>query len=162
MPEIEAKLDQLGLTIANFNGAGQVVAAGPSQAIEQLIENAPERARVIELKVAGAFHTDFMKEAKEELLQACTDIKPNDPELLLWSNSNGALVTSGQAFLESLVEQVASPVRWDMCMESLPHDPFGFVELPPAGALAGMVRRNNPSATALALKKPVDLEKVVA
>jgi len=162
MPEIEAKLEQLGLTIANFNGPGQVVAAGPSHAIKLLMEAPPERARVIELKVAGAFHTNFMTPAREELNQACKEIRANDPEMLLWSNSNGALVSSGESFLESLVEQVASPVRWDKCMQSLPADPFSFVELPPAGALAGMVKRNVPSATALALKTPVDFEKVVA
>ena len=160
--EIQSKLDELGLSIANYNGSGQLVAAGLSSDILRLIENPPERSRVIELKVAGAFHTHFMDSAVPELSQAAAKMKPKDPEIAIWSNVDGQLVNSGQDFLDSLVRQVSSPVRWDACMESLPTEPFTFVELPPAGALAGMVKRAVSTASPVALRKPIDLEKVPA
>ncbi|MDG2497047.1 MAG: ACP S-malonyltransferase [Aquiluna sp.] len=160
--EIEAQLDELGLSVANFNGAGQVVAAGLMSSIKLLLENPPERARIIGLKVAGAFHTAFMDSAQQELSEACKGIQTNDPEIMLWSNSNGDLVTSGTAYLDSLVKQVSNPVRWDLCMESMPQEEFIFAELPPAGALAGLVKRGVGQSSPVTLKLPSDIEKVLA
>ena len=59
--DVLTALRQLELEPANFNGSGQIVAAGAKAAIQRLVANPPEKARVIELKVAGAFHTSFME-----------------------------------------------------------------------------------------------------
>jgi [acyl-carrier-protein] S-malonyltransferase len=159
MERIQSQLDELELSVANFNGAGQVVVAGPKSAIQQLVASPPAGSRVIELKVAGAFHTKFMASAVSELRDKAEGISPSDPKIRLWSNVDGALVTNGQKMLDTLVTQVANPVRWDRCMESLAGIST-FVELPPAGALAGLVKRGVEGAQTVALKTPADLAKI--
>jgi [acyl-carrier-protein] S-malonyltransferase len=155
-------LEALGLSAANYNGAGQIVAAGAEAAITALVANPPEKARVIELKVAGAFHTEFMKPAVEALDQEAAKVAVNDPILRLWSNVDGGEVGSGSSFLASLVSQVSNSVRWDLCMLSMDsHSPV-VIELPPAGALAGLAKRGMPNSTAIALKSSMDLEKIGA
>ncbi|MFY0671546.1 MAG: ACP S-malonyltransferase [Aquiluna sp.] len=153
-------IGQLELEPANFNGSGQIVAAGAKAAIQRLVESPPQKARVIELKVAGAFHTSFMESAKEPVAEVAEGFSAMDPEIKLWSNVDGAQVQDGTAFLSSLVSQIASPVRWDRCMTSLSGLSATVVELPPAGALTGLMKRGVLDATAIALKTPADVEKV--
>lgn len=160
--EVLAALDQLGLSAANFNGAGQIVAAGTKSAIDLLVATPPTKARVIELKVAGAFHTNFMQPAVELLAQEASNVPTNDPKIKLWSNVDGQMVTSGKEFLASLVSQVSSPVRWDLCMANIDPHSATLVELPPAGALAGLAKRGMPNSQAVALKTFADIEKIGA
>ncbi len=160
--DVLAALASAGLHAANFNGAGQIVAAGAKQAIEQLVANPPAKARVIELKVAGAFHTDYMQPAVALLADAAKDVATNNPSVALWSNVDGRQVHSGEAFLASLISQVSNPVRWDLCMASMDQLGATLVELPPAGALAGLAKRGMPNSQAIALKTFSDLEKIGA
>lgn len=160
--QVLALLAELGLSAANYNGAGQIVAAGSKAAIEQLVATPPEKARVIELKVAGAFHTHFMQPALAKLSEAAETVSANNPQMKLWSNVDGGMVTSGEQFLASLVSQVSNPVRWDLCMASIDQLSDTVIELPPAGALAGLAKRGMPNSTAVALKNPADLEKIGA
>jgi [acyl-carrier-protein] S-malonyltransferase len=156
----EHAASQMGLTVANYNGGGQFVVAGRSGAIAALVANPPAGSRIIELKVAGAFHTEFMAPAVGELELAAAQVSPADPRLTLWSNKDGQRLTSGQEALGRLVSQVASPVRFDLCLASL-GDCTEFVELPPAGALSGLAKRSL-SASVVALKNPADVSKVGA
>ena len=157
-----AALEELGLSAANYNGAGQIVAAGNKAAITHLVATPPEKSRVIELKVAGAFHTHFMQPAVTKLSEVAATVSASMPQMKLWSNVDGALVTDGERFLASLVSQVSNPVRWDLCMASIDKLSATVVELPPAGALAGLAKRGMPNSTAVALKNPTDLEKIGA
>ncbi|MEY4558030.1 MAG: hypothetical protein RL024_188 [Actinomycetota bacterium] len=157
-----AALAELGLSAANYNGAGQIVAAGSKAAIAHLVATPPEKARVIELKVAGAFHTHFMQPAVDKLSEAAAQVSANTPQKKLWSNVDGSLVSSGEQFLASLVSQVSNPVRWDLCMATMDQLSATVIELPPAGALAGLAKRGMPNSTAVALKNPSDLEKIGA
>ena len=152
--------ESLHLTGANHNGAGQVVAAGLKTNITKLIENPPEKARVIELKVAGAFHTHFMEEAQLELREAAAHITPSDPTTALWSNQAGQQVSSGQEFLDLLVHQVANPVRWDLVMGNFEGKEAIIVELSPAGALSGLLKRAVEDCRTVPLRSPQDFEKV--
>jgi len=158
--EVLSAIREFELEPANFNGSGQIVAAGAKAAIQRLVESPPDKARVIELKVAGAFHTSFMESAKEPVAQLAASFSAADPEIKLWSNVDGGPVQNGNAFLSSLVSQIAGPVRWDKCMTSLTGLGASVIELPPAGALAGLLRRGVSDATAIALKTPADVEKV--
>ncbi len=160
--DVLAALASAGLHAANFNGAGQIVAAGAKQAIEQLAADPPAKARVIELKVAGAFHTDYMQPAVALLADAAKGVATNNPSVALWSNVDGRQVHSGEAFLASLISQVSNPVRWDLCMASMDQLGATLVELPPAGALAGLAKRGMPNSQAIALKTFSDLEKIGA
>ena len=159
--EVMLAVREIGLEIANHNGAGQLVAAGDKGKIALLIASPPTKTRVIELKVAGAFHTSYMDSARLELAEAVREVAVSDPIMKLWSNVDGQLCGSGQKFIDSLVSQVTAPVRWDLCMANLPEEQFDFVELPPAGALTGLVKRAVPNANPIALKVPTDFERVI-
>jgi [acyl-carrier-protein] S-malonyltransferase len=157
-----ARLAELGLDPANMNGAGQVVAAGPVAALDALETTPPERARVKRLPVAGAFHTRFMAPAEVALRAHAAGISPADPRRPLLSNADGEIVGSGSEALERLIAQVTRPVRWDSCMATLRAlGVTAVLELPPAGALVGLVKRDLKGTATLALKTPQDLDAAV-
>lgn len=153
-------LASLELEPANFNGAGQIVAAGSKESIAKLLASPPEKSRVIELKVAGAFHTSYMQSAVEKVRSFAVELQVNDPSMDLWSNSQGQVVRSGEEFLRLLIDQISKPVRWDKCMQSINQEDSVVVELPPAGALAGLLKRGADKVLCVALKTPADVSKV--
>lgn len=156
--ELLAKLDELGLSPANYNGAGQIVVAGALDALAALSENPPARARVIPLQVAGAFHTRYMAPAVPALEAFASTLATSDPTVPLWTNKDGSLVDSGAEFLRLLVGQVSSPVRWDLCMEAFQAAGVtGIVEVAPAGALVGLAKRGLKGIPSVAIKTPDDL-----
>jgi [acyl-carrier-protein] S-malonyltransferase len=160
--EVLARLNELGLDPANRNGAGQVVAAGPVAALAALAENPPERARVKPLPVAGAFHTRFMEPAEEAMRSYAAEVSPADPTRPLLSNADGTVITHGAEALRRLVAQVTRPVRWDSCMATLRElGVTAVIELPPAGALVGLVKRDLKGTATVALKTPDDLQAAV-
>ncbi len=158
--EVVSQLETMGLHAANFNGAGQIVAAGRKDLIAKLVSEPITGTRCIELKVAGAFHTHFMQSAVEKLREAAATITTSDPKIALVSNQSGQLVAGGKEYLDLMVSQVANPVRWDLCMNTLNLDEAQFIELPPAGALAGLAKRGMNLVSTVALKSPADLEKI--
>jgi [acyl-carrier-protein] S-malonyltransferase len=160
--EVLAVLEKHGLTPANMNGAGQVVAAGPLDGLETLKNEPPTKARVMPLSVAGAFHTSYMASAREELEGHVAGLRPADPSRVLLSNADGAAVADGAEALSRLVSQVTSPVRFDACLATLrERGVTAVVELPPAGALAGLAKREwkGSDIEILALTSPKDLDR---
>ncbi|WP_100810612.1 MULTISPECIES: ACP S-malonyltransferase [unclassified Microbacterium] len=154
-----ARLEELALTPANFNGGGQIVAAGAPGALAELAAEAPRGARVIPLQVAGAFHTGYMAPAVERLRIAADAIEATDPTLTLWTNHDGSVVTSGSTAIDLLVGQVASPVRWDLCMAGFADAGItGLIELTPAGTLTGLAKRGLRGVPSVAVKTPDDLD----
>ena len=152
------RLEELDLTPANYNGGGQIVAAGALPALAELAADAPRGSRVIPLQVAGAFHTRYMAPAVETLRSAAADVSASDPSLTLWSNRDGGTVTDGRAALDLLVAQVANPVRWDLCMASFADNGVtGIIELAPAGTLVGLAKRGLRGVPSVAVKTPEDL-----
>ena len=146
----------LGLVAANDNGGGQIVAAGDLDAIAQL---APEGARVRPLAVAGAFHTSYMQPAVEPLRTLAAPLTASEPSVGVLSNKDGAVVTEGAEVLERIVNQIANPVRWDLCMEALVSlGVTGVIEVAPAGTLVGLIKRAAPSIEQFAFKSPEDLD----
>jgi [acyl-carrier-protein] S-malonyltransferase len=156
--ELLARLDELGLSPANYNGGGQIVVAGALDALAQLAENPPARARVIPLQVAGAFHTRYMAPAVPALEEFASTLTTNDPTLRLWTNKDGSEVTDGAEFLRLLVGQVSSPVRWDLDMKAFEEAGVtGLIEVAPAGALVGLAKRRLKGVPTVAIKTPDDL-----
>lgn len=157
--EVAATLERHGLTAANANGAGQVVAAGTLEQLAALTADPPARARVIPLQVAGAFHTTHMAPAVEALGRQAEGFTTSAPTFAVVSNADGAVVRDGAEVLSRLVNQVSNPVRWDLCMETLADlGVTGLIELPPAGTLVGLAKRGLKGVETLALKTPDDLE----
>ncbi|EST23980.1 ACP S-malonyltransferase [Streptomyces roseochromogenus] len=155
-----AHLEKLGLTPANINGAGQIVAAGTLEQLAALNEDKPEGVRkVVALKVAGAFHTRHMAPAVETLAKAAAELTPADPKVTYVSNKDGQAVATGAEVLERLVGQVANPVRWDLCMETFKElGVTALIEVCPGGTLTGLAKRALPGVKTLALKTPDDLD----
>ncbi|CAM5397377.1 ACP S-malonyltransferase [Streptomyces aurantiogriseus] len=160
-PEVSvAHLEKLGLTPANVNGAGQIVAAGTLEQLAALNEDKPEGVRkIVPLKVAGAFHTHHMAPAVETLAAAAKELTPADPTVPYVSNKDGQTVATGAEVLDRLVGQVANPVRWDRCMETFKElGVTAIVEVCPGGTLTGLAKRALPGVKTLALKTPDDLD----
>ncbi|MFF9772192.1 ACP S-malonyltransferase [Streptomyces sp. NPDC013978] len=153
-------LQKLGLTPANVNGAGQIVAAGTLEQLAALEADKPEGVRrVVALKVAGAFHTHHMAPAVDSLAKAAEELAPGDPKLTYVSNKDGQAVATGAEVLSRLVGQVANPVRWDLCMETFKDlGVTALVEVCPGGTLTGLAKRALPGVATVALKTPDDLD----
>ncbi|MEU8886358.1 ACP S-malonyltransferase [Streptomyces sp. NPDC048442] len=153
-------LERLGLTPANVNGAGQIVAAGTAEQIAALEADKPEGVRrVVTLKVAGAFHTSHMAPAVTELGKAAQELEVSDPTLTYVSNADGKQVTAGAEVVSRLVSQVSNPVRWDLCMETFQElGATAMIEVCPGGTLVGLAKRAMPGVKTLALKTPDDLD----
>lgn len=160
---IEALTEQ-GLVAANVNGGGQIVAAGDRAAILALKDAPPADAtRVIPLSVAGAFHTQYMAGAEDDLASAVDSVTAADPTRPLLTNADGRVVADGAEYLSLLVRQLTRPVRWDLCMAQLATlGVAGVIEFTPAGTLTGLVKRELDRVATLAIKTPDDIDKARA
>ena len=156
--EVEAAITAAGAWPANVNGGGQVVAAGSHEAIAALVAAPPAKARIVPLQVAGAFHTPLMESAHVALGLLAPSWQPQDATTPFVSNRDGVVVTDGAEVLARLVDQITSPVRWDLCQAR-----FGelgvtaILELAPGGVLTGLARRTLPEVARLAVKGPDDI-----
>jgi [acyl-carrier-protein] S-malonyltransferase len=154
-----AAIARHGLTPANINAAGQIVAAGAIADLAAFAADPPAGARLRPLQVAGAFHTKYMAPAVAALRYAAAEVAVTDPHLTLLCNADGAAVTTGKEWLERIVAQVAAPVRWDLCLRTMAElGVTAVIELPPAGTLTSLARRALPGVVQLALKTPDQLE----
>ncbi|MGA5164841.1 MULTISPECIES: ACP S-malonyltransferase [Streptomyces] len=160
-PEVTVPhLEKLGLTPANVNGAGQIVAAGTMEQLAALEADPPEGVRrVVALKVAGAFHTHHMAPAVDALQAAAGGLTVADPTVTYVSNKDGRTVATGAEVVARLVGQVANPVRWDLCMETFQQlGATALVEVCPGGTLTGIAKRALKGVKTVALKTPDDLD----
>ena len=160
---VVAGIEAAGLTAANRNGAGQIVAAGTLESLERLAAEPPAAARVRPLQVAGAFHTSFMAPAETALHAYAAQLHPADPHPILLSNADGSSVTTGSELVRRLVRQVTLPVRWDLCLRTCADlGVTAVIELAPAGTLTGIAKRELPGVELLAVKTPDDLVRAQA
>ena len=157
--EVLDAIEKHGLTPANINGGGQVVAAGTLEQLAAFAADPPARARLRPLSVAGAFHTTHMGPAVDALRAAAAGMTVGEPAVVLLSNRDGAAAASGSDWLDRIVTQVRAPVRWNMCMQSMTGlGATALIELPPAGTLTGLARRGMPGVALASLKTPDDLD----
>ncbi len=157
--EVEAKLASLDLQPANYNGGGQIVAAGSVDVIAALQADPVAGTRVIPIQVAGAFHTRYMQPAVATLEAYAAGVTVADPSVTLWTNAGGRVIASGSEFVSLLVNQVSSPVRWDLCMAAMVEAGVtAVIELAPAGTLVGLAKRSMPGIETLAVKTPEHLD----
>lgn len=157
--EVLAALDKHGLTPANDNGPGQIVAAGTAEQLAALADEPPAKVRLMPLSVAGAFHTHHMEPAVGHLAGLARSVSTHDPRTRVISNRDGTVVHDGREVLARIVGQIASPVRWDLCLETMEDlGVTGILEMPPAGTLTGIARRALKGVETFALKTPDQLE----
>ncbi len=157
--DVLSRLEALDLVPANRNAAGQIVAAGSLAALDKLAEDPPEKARVRQLATAGAFHTHYMASATDGYAAAAEAVATSEPTATLLSNADGQPVASAADAMSKLVAQLTRPVRWDLCTETLrAAGVTAIVEFPPAGALAGIAKRELRGVPTHAVKSPADLD----
>ena len=157
--DVLARLEALDLVPANRNAVGQVVAAGAVAALDKLVEDPPEKARVRKLATAGAFHTQYMASALDGYAAAAEGVTPSEPTTKLLSNADGQPVASAADAMSKLVAQMTRPVRWDQCTETMRSlNVSAIVEFPPAGTLAGIAKRELRGTPTHAVKSPADLD----
>lgn len=157
--DVLSTLEKHGVTPANNNGPGQIVAAGTVEQLEALAAEPPAKARLMPLSVAGAFHTEHMGPAVERMGELAGAVATQDPTTRILSNADGQVVADGRDVLDRIVAQISRPVRWDLCMETLLGlGVTGMLELPPAGTLTGIARRAMKGVETFALKTPDQLE----
>ncbi|NYD59417.1 [acyl-carrier-protein] S-malonyltransferase [Nocardioides marinisabuli] len=157
--EVLAAIEAQGLTPANDNGPGQVVAAGTMEQLAALKDAPPAKARLVPLPVAGAFHTHHMAPAVEHLGALARSVSTHDPRTRVISNRDGQVVHDGREVLRRLVGQIAHPVRWDLCLETMEDlGVTGILEMPPAGTLTGIAKRALKGVETFALKTPDQLD----
>ena len=157
--EVLAKLAAHGLTAANENGPGQIVAAGTVEQLAAFAEDGPAKAKLVPLSVAGAFHTEHMQPAVQVLGRLARSVSTHDARIPVVSNRDGQVVHDGREVLKRIVTQISSPVRWDLCMETLLDlGVTGMLEVPPAGTLTGIARRAMKGVETFALKTPDQLD----
>ncbi len=153
--QVVGAAEALGLAVATRNGAGQVVLAGLEEQVAEVLATPPLGTRVTRLEVAGAFHTEHMRAALEPFRSALLAVTPRDPTVPVVSDVDGAVLGSGRAVLERLEQGLVSCVRWDLSQRSLlEHGVTTVVELPPAGTLSALARRELPGVHRLALTGP--------
>jgi [acyl-carrier-protein] S-malonyltransferase len=100
-----------------------------------------------------------MQPAVEPLRNLADEMQVSNPVVGIVSNKDGDVVSDGRQVLDRIVDQIANPVRWDLCMDSLlAQGVTGVLELAPAGTLAGLVKRAIPAIEQFALKSSADLD----
>ncbi len=157
--EVMAAIASYGLTAANDNGSGQVVAGGTTEQLAELAGNPPRRTRIVPLSVAGAFHTVHMESAVAHMTRLSKAVSTKDPRTRLLSNADGQVVQSGAEYLKRIVRQISNPVRWDLCMATMAElGVTGLLELPPAGTLTGIAKRNLKGVELFSLNTPDQLD----
>ena len=157
--EVMAAIEAQGLVAANNNGPGQVVAAGTMEQLKAFAENPPAKARLVPLSVAGAFHTEHMAPAVGHLATLARSVSTHDPRTPWISNRDGQVIQDGREIMKRIVGQIAQPVRWDLCMETMTDlGGTGMLEMPPAGTLTGIAKRALPGVETFALKTPDQLD----
>ena len=127
--------------------------------LDALAADPPAKARLIPLSVAGAFHTEHMAPAVGHLAKLAVSVSVHDPRIPLISNRDGQIVHSGPDVLRRIVGQIANPVRWDLCLETMADlGVTGILEMPPAGTLTGIAKRALKGVETFALKTPDQLD----
>ena len=141
--EVLAAIEKHGLTPANMNGAGQIVAAGALDGLEALKADPPAKARIMPLSVAGAFHTAYMASAREELEGLVDGLQPGRPEPAAALQRRRAR-RRPPAPRRCPGWSARSPARCasTLCLATMRElGVTAVLELPPAGALAGLAKR---------------------
>ena len=150
--------------VANANAPGQVVVAGPPDAVDEVGRLAAERrGRALPLKVEGAFHSAAMAPAVVRVDTALRHVEVRDPVVPVVSGIDGLPRTSGDAVARALVDGILSPVRWIDVQQALVADEVELlVEVGPGGVLAGCAKRSVPDLACVSVAAPEDVDLVVA
>jgi [acyl-carrier-protein] S-malonyltransferase len=148
------------VTPANLNTPVQIVCSGEEAAVVRLLELAEEAgaAKAVRLQVGAAFHSELMEPVQRELAETMKALSWSDPDTPLVSNAFGKVLTRGEEVHQALVAQIASPVLWVECVETMVENGCdAFLELGSGRVLSGLVRQINPEVETFAADSPEKL-----
>tara|TARA_B100000768_G_scaffold112832_1_gene104498 strand:- start:3801 stop:4682 length:882 start_codon:yes stop_codon:yes gene_type:complete len=134
---------------ANYNCPGQVVISGEYKAVQNACEILKEKGarRALILPVGGAFHSELMNEAKQELSEAINKAKFNEPTCPIYQNVTSVAETSIILLKENLISQLTSPVKWTQSINKMIEDgATEFIEIGPGKVLQGLIKKINKEA----------------
>lgn len=162
--EIETAISKIeGVGIANYNCPGQIVITGWKEAVEQAGERLKENGakRVLPLNVSGPFHSPLLQEAGQELKKVLDQVEFSDLEVPYVTNVTAQYVYDVKETKELLVQQIASPVRWQQSVEEMIRQGVDtFVEIGPGRTLSGFLRKINRDVKVYQVSTWEDIEKV--
>jgi [acyl-carrier-protein] S-malonyltransferase len=152
---------------ANFNGPGQIVIAGHTEAVEAALEAAKARGgrKALKLPVSAPFHSPLMEPAKAHMEPILRNLVFKAPICPLVNNVDAAIVSDPESLRDGLVRQIPGAVRWQATLDLLlDQGVTTFVELGPGKVLAGLVKRQAKErgieVTTLSFGAPEDLSQL--
>ena len=157
--EVVSYLSEFELIAANINSNGQIIAAGTLENLDRLANTPLKGTRIRPLEVSAAFHTKFMEPAVSQFTEIFKVISVKSPRQIVLSNKNGERVSNSTDITENLIQQVISPVRWDLCQAKMVElGVTGMLELAPGGTLCGIAKKEIPNVETFAIKSPEDIQ----
>jgi [acyl-carrier-protein] S-malonyltransferase len=157
--EVVSYLSEFDLIPANINSNGQIIAAGTLENLDRLANTPLTGTRIRPLEVSAAFHTKFMEPAVSQFTEIFKVISVKSPRQIVLSNKNGEGVSNSTDITENLIQQVISPVRWDLCQAKMGElGVTGMLELAPGGTLCGIAKKEIPNVETFAIKTPEDIQ----
>ena len=157
--EVVSYLSELELIAANINSNGQIIAAGTLENLDRLANTPLKGTRIRPLEVSAAFHTKFMEPAVSQFTEIFKVISVKSPRQIVLSNKKGERVSNSTDITENLIQQVISPVRWDLCQAKMVElGVTGMLELAPGGTLCGIAKKEIPNVETFAIKSPEDIQ----
>ncbi len=139
-----AACEGTGAQVANANSEQQIVIAGPAASLAAAIERAKEAGarRALPLDVAGAFHTEVMRPAQDEMDQLFAETVFATPAVPVIGNTTGMPLGSGNEIRAELADQLCGCVYWQQSIEYMAADGVErYVEIGPGKALTGLIKR---------------------
>ncbi|WP_431303352.1 ACP S-malonyltransferase [Sediminicoccus sp. BL-A-41-H5] len=149
------------LEVANDNGGGQVVVSGAKAAVERAVEAARAAGikRAMILPVSAPFHCAMMAPAARVMEEALAKASMSHPAVPVVANVTATPVSDPDVIRGLLVQQVTGTVRWRECVAAMvAAGCTRFAEIGAGKVLTGLMKRNAPEATALAINNPADIE----
>ena len=129
---------------ANFNAPSQVVIAGTADAVKEAVSRCNEAGarRAVELQVSGPFHCELMAPATQGLAEALESVSLRLPERPVIHNVDGQPASSVEELKSKLLDQVALPVQWTRCVQTMiASGADRFVECGAGKVLSGLLKR---------------------
>lgn len=149
------------LTVANDNAPGQVVVAGSIEDLDWLDEHGRDLGvrRAVRLKVAGAFHSPFMRPAADRVAAALAEIEPSIGRFPVYANVTGTPVEPAHV-AESLASQVVGRVRFADTLRNMAGNGIStFVHVGPGDVTAGMAKRTVEGAEVLVVSDVAGIDQ---
>lgn len=129
---------------ANYNCPGQLVISGSIKAVEIACERmkAAGAKRALILPVGGAFHSELMAPAREELKAAIESTTFHTPACPVYQNVVAKAVFDKEEIKKNLIDQLTGAVRWTQSVQAMINDGASkFTEVGPGKVLQGLVQK---------------------